>query len=49
MNVYCQIGANILNYNDITDRELVILGGTQLGEEHCAKHIELAFNKGCSF
>ena len=43
------LNIGILNYNDIIDRELVILGGTQLGEEHCAKHIELAFNKGCSF
>ena len=43
------LNIGILNYNDIVDRELVILGGTKLGEEHCAKHIELAYNKGCSF
>ena len=43
------LNIGILDYNDIPERELLILGGTTLGEEHCAKHIELAYNKGCYF
>ena len=43
------LNIGILDYNQILDRELVILGGTTLGEDHCAKHIDFAYNKGCSF
>ena len=43
------LNIGILDYNKIINRELVILGGTTLGEDHCAKHIDFAYNKGCSF
>lgn len=43
------LNTGILDYNKINDRELIILGGTDLGNDHCAKHIKLAYKKGCSF
>ncbi|MBC65692.1 MAG: NAD(P)H dehydrogenase [Rhodobacteraceae bacterium] len=43
------LNVGIFDYNKIDERELLILGGTDLGDDHCAKHIELAYKKGCSF
>ena len=43
------LDVGIFNYNEINDSELIFLGGTDQGREHCKKHIKMAYEKGLEF
>jgi len=48
-SIKTSLDVGIFNYNDIHDTDLIILGGTGLGREHCSKHIKTAYEKGLKF
>ena len=48
-DIKTSLDVGIFNYNDIHDTDLVILGGTSLGREHCSKLIKTAYDKGLKF
>jgi NAD(P)H dehydrogenase (quinone) len=43
------LNLGILNYCGIKESETIILDGTNLGTDHCAQHLQKAFDKGLSF